>query len=282
MPFPILAALGLGASGLSAMGLLQNIANTGDKPDPETIAKAIEEKAMILSRKNGIPMEQAMQAVAEQTTKDVSAEYGFDPTAAVFQVLGLAPGVGMLAKGASIAKATGKGLGTGIKAVAENQGGLKGMMTGGMMTSKATTGRQLKAAGGKARPDQPKGGSTPAEEAAEVASPALRAAHGAEEAGEYGMIPMGRAPRSAQGPIVGSGPTMQMGLDQPKLTMGAQNFERVGQPYEVISPPFEMTRGLPFDPAAYADQQFRRQLMARQMAMREADAAGDFSGYAAY
>lgn len=279
MPFPILAALGLAGSALSAYGLLKNIASVGDKPSPEEIADAIKSKAEILSRQNGVPMEQAVQAVTEETTKEVQAKHGFDPTAAVFQVLGLAPGVGMLAKGAKIGKEAGTGLMAGLKGVAENQGGIKGALTGGYKADAKTNLAQLRGAGakGKATPyATPPKKSTAGEEAAEVASPAMRAAHGAEEAGEYAgrsaMAPPPVDPAFAREFPAGTGFTMLESadpanavgfarrMDAPRIGLGQQNFKTVDVPYEVISPPYNPTLGLPFDEAAAMDEMFRNQL----------------------
>lgn len=300
MPFPALAALGLAGSALSAYGLLKNIASTGDKPSPEEIADAIKAKAEILSRQNGVPMEQAVQAVTEETTKEVQAKHGFDPTAAVFQTLGIIPGVGALAKAGKIAKDTGVGIGAALKGVGENVGGLKGAATGGYKVDAKTNLAQLRSAGakGKAAPySTPPKKSTAGEEAAEVANPALRAAHGAEEAGEYGMRkaapysgPAGEKTFTSgeQGFVMldSADPANAMivapRMDAPRIGMGQQNFKTIDVPYEVITPPYNPTRNLPLDLGQFADEQFRRQLMARQMAMREADAAGDFPGFAAY
>lgn len=332
MPFPIIAALGLAGSALSAISLIKNIAKAGEKPDPATIAKAIEDKAILLSRKEGIPMEQAKAAVAEQTTKEVQSEYGFDPTAAVFETLGLVPGVGLLAKGASVAKAAGTGLKAGITGAARAQGGMKTML-GGMGKASEEEGAnaiRIAAREGKGvRPGQtskmPMKKSTPGEEAAEVANPAMRAAHGAEEAGEYGSVYGGpgsaakayrgvaedvgetAASRVAHGaeemgeyggrsamaspkmdPAFareypsGTGFTMLESADPanalslapprgmirspaparevPLIGMGQQNFKTVDVPYEVISPPYNPTLGLPFDEAAAMDEMFRNRL----------------------
>jgi hypothetical protein len=324
MPFPILAALGIAGSTLSAIELLRNIARTGEKPDPATIAKAIEEKAALLSRQNGVPMEQAKAAVAEQTTKDVSSEFGFDPTAAVFQVLGLVPGVGMLAKGAKIGKEAGTGLAAGVKSVANNQGGLTGSLTGGLAVDEKTNAMQLLKAGGKlpsgpssnvvgmgAKSDvrgigsatdlRPIGatsdirgmgantsiaGMGSATDLAEVgtASPLTRY-RGVP--GERTVTGRGTPQVDERGFVLDDGVDYPLSadvrrMDAPRIGMGQQNFKTVDVPYEVMTPPYNPTLGLPLDPMNYADMQFRRQLMARQMAMREADAAGDFSGYAAY
>lgn len=283
MPFPIIAALGLAGSALSAISLIKNLSKAGEKPDPATIAKAIEDKAILLSRKEGIPMEQAKAAVAEQTTKEVQSEYGFDPTAAVFETLGLVPGVGLLAKGASVAKAAGTGLKAGITGAARAQGGMKTML-GGMGKASEEEGAnaiRIAAREGKGiRPGQtskmPMKKSTPGEEVAEVASPAMRAAHGAEEAGEYAgrsaMAPPPVDPAFAREFPAGTGFTMLESadpanavgfarrMDAPRIGLGQQNFKTVDVPYEVISPPYNPTLGLPFDEAAAMDEMFRNQL----------------------
>ena len=89
---PMLATLGLVGSALSAIGLMKNLSNIGGKPSDQEVLDAIESKATLLSQANGVPMEQAKAAVAEQTMKDLQEQHSFQPSEALMQAIGILPG----------------------------------------------------------------------------------------------------------------------------------------------------------------------------------------------
>jgi hypothetical protein len=191
---PLLSALGIGASALSAMGLIDNVLKIGGKPSDEEVASAIEDHAMKLSQTNGVPMDVARKAVAERTLQDLQEKHSFQPGEALFQTLGLLPGIGAARagmagiSGAKMALKAGEEL-SGADKLRAAFNGIKGA-DGGMFLGKAPKGSVQATAKPSAQTqkeasytlDLEKGG----EELAEMKTPTMRAAHSAEEVGEYG------------------------------------------------------------------------------------------------
>lgn len=296
---PAVLALGLGA--LSAGSLIKQLYRANTEPDPAEIQKIIDDKAINISRREGIPVDAVREKIKADTIKEIKQDRSFNWGEGIMNALGVVPGIGVAAKGVQAARAAGS-VGAGVDA-------LKGMgfmeaATGGMM-GKGTAASKAPSSAMK----------TAGEEAAEVANPAMRAAHGAEEAGEYGGVyggPGGAAkayrgvaedvgetgasrvahgaeemgeyggrsampspkmdPAFAREYPSGTGFTllesadpanavgMARRMDAPRIGLGQQNFKTVDVPYEVISPPYNPTLGLPFDEAAAMDEMFRNQL----------------------
>ena len=261
---PALAALGFGALGVGS--LIRDIYRANTDPDPREIEKAIDDKAINISRQNGIPVDAVKAQIREDTVKELKADREFKFAPAAMNVLMALPGLGVA--GAAVRAAKGaKSLAEGATAAKGALSAMGGMeaATGGLVKGKpaveaaAKTGPATKQAGATVRDS-----SKVSEEAAEAANPAMRAVHGAEEVGEYGlMVPQRMAPRSAQGPVVGSGPAIQMPSGQARLTLDSPNAQLVGDPYSAIATPYQPSRGLPFDAAAFADQEMIKNLRAR-------------------
>jgi hypothetical protein len=257
---PALAALGFGAVGIG--NLIRDIYRANTDPDPKEIESAIDNKAINISRQNGIPVDQVKQQIREDTIKELKADREFKLGDAALNVLMAAPGVGVAGGALRAAK--------GAKSLAEGMTAAKGAM-GAMGGMEAATGGLYKGKpAAKTAGTTVKNSEKVAEESAEMANPAMRAAHGAEEMGEYGLMIPERIRPLPGGPVVGSGPTMYMGNAQPRLTMDAPNATLVGDSYSVIAPPYQATRGLPLNLGEYQDAEMIRQLRAR-MATRFGD-----------